>query len=348
MTKRQRILLFSSLGLLLTAFVLLSLNRYLPPVQLSDKQVQQKVLDWQTFPTRAQYGPSSAQADEYDDLIRLAILRQEYDTAYSIISEAEELFPEDVRIWQHKTRLAYAQNNYDEAEMLIWDVIGLDPTNAINWAFAETIFSHNGKPEIADQALSIALDLNPDLASHLFQERWQLAVHNKDNEKLTELADEHYLLHADDPLAEYYLAEALRSSGQDSIALYLLVGRLAEETQSPAVLWFTLGQTYLDIGSYKESATALEHAQDLFNAGDTSMLLAAKEPANIILDNLAKAYLGTQRCLSAEVLFRRLAAETGAAEYSSWIKKAVTCQTPTPTPTHWMISMQRTPTPAPN
>ncbi len=340
MTKRQRLLLFSSLGLLLAAFILFSLNRWITPSSLNIQFKEEPTIEWQSFPTRSFQGTTTPQSNQYSSSIQLAILRQEYTQAQVLIEEAGSVFPMDVRIRQHKARLAFAQNDFTNAENYVWEAIGLDPSNAITWAFAGTIFIHNDKPEMAEQAFSISSQLNPDLSSHLFQERWQLAVMSNDNEKLTALADEHYLLNADDPLAEYYIAAALRSSGDTNIAINLLVDRLARETHSPAILWFTLGQNYLDRGSYKESATALEYAHDLNKAGDASMLMAGDEPENIIENHLAKAYLGFQRCASAEAIFRRLAVETNPDDYAEWIAKAVTCQTPTPTPTHWMISLQ--------
>jgi tetratricopeptide (TPR) repeat protein len=147
-------------------------------------------------------------------------------------------------------------------------------------------------------------------------------------------------MNPEDPLAEYYVATALRMTGQNNIAISLLVERLSRESHSPALLWFILGQAYYDRRSYKESVTAFEQTQDLFNSGDTSLLLLSQEPESLIHNNLAQAYLGMQRCVAAELLFRRLAESNHTADYTNWITEAVTCQTPTPTPTHWMISLQ--------
>jgi len=347
-TSRQRNLLYGSLGLLLTATVLLTSHRWISPPRHLEDNGRPATLVWQAFPTRTQIDPVSPSATEYYDTIQRAILNQDFRTADVTITQAKDIYPDDARINQSEARLAFVQENYDEAEKLIWVAIGLDPSNGKNWALAGTILTHNDKPAMAAQALAIALQLTPDLAPHMFQERWRIAILNGDNQTLTNLADDYYLINPADVLADYYNARALLAAGHNNIALNILVDRLTAEPQSPAALWYLLGQTYLERKSYWESATALENAQLLIDSGDTSMLVVVGEPHYVLEDNLAKAYFGSQRCVQAESLFRTLAAEAENDDYTSWIKQAVACQTPTPTPTHWMLSLQATATPSPN
>ena len=240
------------------------------------------------------------------------------------------------------------QGNYSKAEELIWESIGKDPADATNWALAATIFTFNDEPVLAAQALATALELNPDLAPQLFQERWAAAMQNGDAELVTNLADEYYLLYPTDPLAAYFNAVALLVSGHTNIAITLLVNELSSQVQSPAVLWFTLGQAYLERHSYWESVKSLEYAQSLIEAGDTSMAIVPGDNQYLLEHSLAIAYLGNEMCAPAEMLLRKLQDEGQAVSYTDMITEAVECQTPTPTPTHWMLSLQATLTPSPN
>lgn len=222
MKPHQRNLLLASLGLLLTAFILLTSNRWIKLPRQTEYNQGAATKVWQTFPTRAPDETSPPPAIEYYKVIQSAILYQDFSTAEMTIADAQEIYPDDAYITQSEARLALIQGNYSKAEDLIWETIGIDPTNAKNWALAATILTQNEKPELAAQALYTALQLNPDLAPHMFQERWALAIRHEDTQMITDLADDYYIINPTDPMADYYNATALLVSGHINIAIMAL------------------------------------------------------------------------------------------------------------------------------
>ncbi|MDF1513747.1 MAG: hypothetical protein P1S60_08060 [Anaerolineae bacterium] len=340
MTKHQRLLLFGSSVLFMIALILIILTQM---TRLPEKQVLIEAhpeLSWQPFPTRVPAFTATPALSELYTSFQNAVLARDFDTAQMSLHKANDIYTNEAFVLMANARLAYMQGQSLAAEKYIWQAIGTDKTNAKMWALAGLILTQNKKLDTASQAYAIAAELDPNLEPVFFQERWRIAVDKNDPDLITELADSYYLFTQDDPMADYYAATALLQSGSPMIALNLLNSRLQSTPNSPAILWFTLGHIYLDQGFYTESVVVLEHTKSLISAGDQSIASITGDVEHVIDEALAAAYLGSQRCVSAEILYQRLASVTAEGQYAVEIQKAVDCQTPTPTPTHWMISQQ--------
>jgi predicted Zn-dependent protease len=346
MSKSRRILLYSTIGLFLTAAILLSVSKGINTATDATDSKEASI-NWESFPKRPSAETQQQSPRDYAEQIRIKLLLKEYDLANKLIEEAEKEWPEHPVIGYQKARLSYFLQDYDAAEALVWELIGQDSKDANLWAYAGSILEKNNKPEMANQAIEIALNLDPSLSPHLFPTRWKTAVQNDDTEKLSQLADEFYNLNPDKAESAYYLSQALLHTKQPDIAINLLVNQMQSQEISQAALWFTLGQAYFLRRSYPESVTAFESAQKLYASGDQSLYLLSESPEMLLADHIAKAYFEAGRCASSEALFRRLLDNTDSIEYSTWVTKSVVCQTPTPTPTHWMISLQNGTTPQP-
>lgn len=341
-TSRQKYLLYATLALFLISLTLITASQVIQTQQPQRNTSKGRAPIWQPFPTRGLTAtPTPTVLDIYSTL-QLAITQRDYDTADLIIKQALALYSDNTLLLRAQARMAFLRKDFDTAEKIMWDIIGKDPENALNWIFISTILTQAAKTELAEQAMAVALTLDPSLTGDLFLERWRIAFKQNDPQKLTALADEYYLLYPDDPLSAYYNASALLASGHTNIALNLLVETLDTAPPSSSLLWYGLGRAYLQRQSYSESATAFENAIQMFEAGDKSLLLIGEKPLPIIEDDLADAYMGSNQCSKAELLYRLLADITNDISYTNLITSAVTCQTPTPTPTHWMLSLQPT------
>lgn len=248
-------------------------------------------------------------------------------------------------------RLALLSGDFERAEQRAIKALELQEASspastAAIWSLLGVIYNRQGKYADSEQALALALELDPSLVSDLFSDRWKNAVRTENADLLAELAGYYSIQHPQDKLEPYYRAAALLADNQPQLALGVLLQALKTQRTPPALLWYTAGEAYLTLDAFANAATALEVAASQVAHGDSSLSLITTAPIDEIGLRLARAYLASDRCVEAESLYQRLSAFY--PDLTSALEQAIICQTPTPTPTHWIIRLQpATPTAQP-
>lgn len=285
------------------------------------------------LPTRAPT-PTALPVSFYLELLKDATLA-DAEVAWEA---AQRLAPEDAApqavIQREGARLALRQGALELAAERANAALRLDPQDAEAWLLAGVIAQRLGDLETAQAALHTAETLDPALAEDLFPARWRLALETGDKEALSQLAQSYLVTHFDAPDAAYYRAEALLATGYPQLALELLLLRM--NTDSPGVLWYTLGRVYLALNQAQNAVIALETASALLSRGDQSLFLASSDPVRDVSLALGRAYLDLRRCDEALSLLRLLATPYPAA--AELVEEAQRCPLPAPTPTFkpWM------------
>lgn len=252
---------------------------------------------------------------------------------------AREKEPENAVIWREGARLALARDDFSLAEARIWQAIATNPQDAESWALLATILSRQGALDTAEQALGIAQTLTQEQMTALFLERWHSALAAQNSATLQTLAQTYSRQNPRDELKTYYQAEALLTINAAQTARDLLLQ--STDSQSPAVLWYTLGRAYMQSKAWPEAVIALEVANNKLLQGDESLALASRTPQDTLSITMAQAYLYAGKCIQAERLFKVLS--TPHPELAPQVREAIICQTPTPTWTPWIISQQEKP-----
>lgn len=317
----------------------------LPPVQPSPT--------WAPMPTRARTISSSASSDPraLHDL-RFALLRRDLGDGLRVWEESSPPPPPYRPAWyQNGARLFLALGQSDHAKALIWNAIVLAPSTMDSWLLLHLISRDLQDWQTAEYALNAALSLEPQRADDLFWDRWLLAVETENVGRMTALAESFELRHPEDPLQAYFSARALLASGMAFEAANRLIDALERDPDGPVVLWYVLGEAYLELGAYPEARSVLEIATRRFYEGDNTATFLETPFLDNLNFRLARAYLGSGECANAEAVFRRLAdsetAERGVSRFDAWVQQAVRCQTPTPTLTPWIPKQYGTATPVP-
>jgi len=290
------------------------------------------------LPTRAPM-PTALPVSFYLEQLRLALLKDDtLADAEAAWEAARQLAPEDAAtqaiVQREGARLALRQGTLELAAERANAALRLDPQDAEAWLLAGVIAQRLGDLETAQAALHTAETLNPALAEELFPARWRLALETDDKEALNQLAQSYLVTHFDAPDAAYYRAEALLATGYPQLALEILLLRM--NTDSPGVLWYTLGRVYLALNQSQNAVIALETASALLSRGDQSLFLASSDPVRDVSLALGRAYLDLRRCDEALSLLRLLATPYPAA--AELVEEAQRCPLPAPTPTFkpWM------------
>lgn len=265
-----------------------------------------------------------------------ALLRGQVAEAQQAWAQAYRLAPQSGVVLREGARVALAAGDLATAETRAWEAIRAAPKDAMTWALLGTVLTRQGDPAAGQQALGIARELDPALASDLFADRWLAARRAGDPVTLAALAQEYALEHPAELLAAYYQAEALLAVGEARAALELLQLTMRRGEPSPAALWDVLGRAYLAVSAWYEAEGALQIAGDQFTRGDASLYLGSDTPVNDLNLNLARAYLGQGRCAEAEPILRRLSA--ARPELEPLVQQAHRCLTPVPTWTPWLPS----------
>lgn len=291
------------------------------------------------LPTRAPT-PTALPVSFYLEQLRLALLKDDvladaeaaWETAWQLAPEEDA--PTQAIVQREGARLALRQGALELAAERVNAALRLDPQDAEAWLLAGVIAQRLGDLETAQAALHTAETLDPALAEDLFPERWRLALETGDKEALSQLTQSYLVTHFDAPDAAYYRAEALLATGYPQLALELLLLRM--NTDSPGVLWYTLGRVYLALNQSQNAVIALETASALLSRGDQSLFLASSDPVRDVSLALGRAYLDLRRCDEALSLLRLLATPYPAA--AELVETAQRCPLPAPTPTFrpWM------------
>lgn len=283
--------------------------------------------------------PTALPVSFYLEQLRLALLKDDtLADAEAAWEAARQLAPEDAAtqaiVQREGARLALRQGTLELAAERANAALRLDPQDAEAWLLAGVIAQRLGDLETAQAALHTAETLNPALAEELFPARWRLALETDDKEALNQLAQSYLVTHFDAPDAAYYRAEALLATGYPQLALEILLLRM--NTDSPGVLWYTLGRVYLALNQSQNAVIALETASALLSRGDQSLFLASSDPVRDVSLALGRAYLDLRRCDEALSLLRLLATPYPAA--AELVEEAQRCPLPAPTPTFkpWM------------
>jgi tetratricopeptide (TPR) repeat protein len=254
-------------------------------------------------------------------------------------------FADSAAVQHAGARLAMMQGNLAVAETRAWRAIEGEPENALYWSLLGVIERRAGDLVSAEHAFAAAEDLAPNMAAHLMEDRWRVAVRAGDATTLAALAGQYAIAHPDAALTPYYRAEALLVTDEPDLAIRVLVDALEVQPSSPALLWYTLGKAYLAREGYREAAMVLEVAASKVARGDQSLDLVSDAPLRDLNVGLARAYLATDRCVEAESIYRRIS--KAEPEFEVWVTRAVVCQTPTPTLTPWIPVQIGTVTPLP-
>jgi len=343
--RRAPRLLFASLALLGIGIVLLLLSTTfktpLPAPALSI--VAQPSPPWDFFPTRVPIPTetpiptATPEADNPLRIMRLALVRDAFEVAEVAWEEAKRVTPEDSphrgRVMREGARLALLRGDLDTAEMRIWDTVRVSAQDAETWALVGVILSRQGEPKVAEAALRIVESLDPGLAPDVFADRWRAARQAGDGDMMTVLAQTYGSREPENPLGFYYRAAAMLAAGEADAALHHLLIQLRAEPDSAAVLWYTLGETYLAERAYDEALSVFAVAEERFKANDQSLYLTSDDPLRDLNINRARVFLGIgdpKRCAQAESLLRRWDASADIVD------RARLCQTPTPTLTPWI------------
>ncbi|MGC9400387.1 MAG: tetratricopeptide repeat protein [Anaerolineae bacterium] len=261
-----------------------------------------------------------------------ALLSAHPEAALPIWEEVRARAPQSPLVMREGARLALALGDLKTAEQRAWEAVIAAPRDPTAWALLGAIQQQKGDHTLAEQAFSHAEALSPTLGADIFADRWLAAREVGDGERLTALAQIHLARHPEDPLATYYRAEALLASGHRHAALELLL--LSVEPEAPAVLWYTLGRAYLQVGAEEEAAITLETALRAHSRGDRTLLLAARDPLHALYRALGAAYVGSGQCEKAVQLLQLPA--TPYPDLRPLLESAQTCPTPTPTVTPWL------------
>jgi len=353
MNKKRRIgaglraprLLFASLALLGVAITLLILSATLEthPAAPRESILAQPSPPWDLFPTRipipteTPIPTTTPEADSPLRMMQLALVHDAFEMAEVAWEEARRVTPEDNphrgRVMREGARLALLRSDIDTAEARVWDAVRFSAQDAETWALVGVILARQGEPKVAEAALRIAETLDPGLSPDVFADRWRAARQARDSDMMTALAQTFSSREPENPLGFYYRGAAMLASGQVETGFYQLLIQLRAEPDSPAVLWYTLGEAYLAQRAYNEALIVFTVAQDRFNAGDLSLYLASDDPLRDLGLNRGRALLGIsdpEHCAQAEPLLRQWGAPADI------IDRARRCQTPTPTLTPWI------------
>jgi tetratricopeptide (TPR) repeat protein len=243
-------------------------------------------------------------------------------------------------------RLALMSHDLEAAEqraLRAVDLAAAGRDGAYAWSLLGITMYRKGEYAAAEQAFSTAQDLDPGIAPSLFDDRWRAAVRAEDTTTMALLAGSYSMRDPQGHLEPYYRASALLADHEPRLALGVLLPALSARPDAHALLWYTLGDVYVALGGFREAATVLEVAAAKVAEGDSSLSIVSDAPIDDLALRLARAYLATDRCREAEGIYRRLSASH--PELADPLDLAITCQTPTPTMTPWILRLQSTPTP---
>jgi tetratricopeptide (TPR) repeat protein len=264
--------------------------------------------------------------------MRPALLGAQPEKAIPIWEEAKAYAPDHPAVEREGARLALALGNLEMAEQRAWDAVIANPDDVLAWALLGAIQQRLGNRAIAQQAFSYVETLSPTLAAEVFPAQWRAAVESDDGDRLTRLAQTYIARHPKDPLTIYYRAEALLVSGHHHAALDLLL--LSVGKDAPAVLWYTLGRAYLQMGAEEEAAITLEAALRAHSRGDTTLQVATNDPLHDLYRALGRAYVGSGQC--EEALRHLSLLVTPYPDLQPLLERAQNCPVPTPTVTPWL------------
>lgn len=294
---------------------------------------------WAPLPARLATDNSSQAALPDLDVLHRAILTGDLAAAQHMWDALQDPnIKQTAEMQLAGARIALLQGNLTEAQVLVWEALGLEPENADAWSLLGIILRSAGSADLADQALSIASELQPALSDQLFADRWALAVAQENSPALVDLAEEFARLHPNSAVASYYRGQALLAESEPLAAIELIIDAIQRHPDSPALVWYGLGEAYLARSGYAEAALTFEVAAALLARGDTSLYQASTDPLSDLSSRLAEAYVHSKRCAEAEDIARRLLPDRPDLE--ALVQQAVICQTPTPTPTPWIPDQQ--------
>lgn len=209
-----------------------------------------------------------------------------------------------------------------------------DPTNGAAYALRGETLRLLGRARPALEAFDQALELGPALRTETFRSRWLAVRATGDTDRLLALSREYTNAHPDDPLRHYYRGWAFIELGKSNVAINVMVREMKATLDSPALLWFTLGQAYAADHYWQEAVTSLEAARALVQTGDASLALHSDRPIVDLFGALGRAYLGAGRCTDAEAMLEyAVSSGAPASEHADALEEARLCQTPTPTAT---------------
>lgn len=303
---------------------------------------------WSHMPTRRALPTLSPTPDFLAGPLRelqTALQYRDFEAAEEAWHKIYQIAPDNGLALRERARMALAQEEYLSAEAYAWEAIQMLPEDAETWALLGLILIRTHNPDAAEQALSVAQSLDPELAADLFLNRWCAARRAGNSAAMTELAYAFSEKQPDVPLAFYFRAAAFIANRDMESASVQLHSLLTSDGNAPAVLWYTLGEIYMARHAYSETLTVMKVAEARFAQGDPSLYLASDDPYYDLNLAMARAFLGIANptnCTSAEPILRELSEQN--PDLTPMVEQAILCQTPTPTLTPWLFSQIWTPT----
>ncbi len=133
---------------------------------------------WAPLPTRALNDASTLAVDPDLGVLHRAILSGDLRAAEVMWEALQDAgLGQTAEIQVAGARIALLQGDTVTAESRVWEAIGLEPTNAEIWSLLGVISRTAGDTKGADEALSIAVGLEPSLSGDLLQTGGHLLRH---------------------------------------------------------------------------------------------------------------------------------------------------------------------------
>jgi len=252
------------------------------------------------------------------------------DDAEQYLSWAIERDPDFAPAYVARGGIHLRRGELDRALADVDAALEIEPT-ARGYALRGEVLRQREAYREALRAFDAALTRDASLKDAMFQSRWAAAQGAEDEVYLSELGSEYAAAHPGDWMSYYYRAWASFESQAYDGAIALLVEGIEASARQPALLWYLLGCSYMEIEAWPEAIVSFEAARTLLESDDLSMTVHTDKPVADLFVALGRAYLGAGRCADAETMLAYgLSVGASTAEHLPALEEARICQTPSP------------------
>lgn len=274
--------------------------------------------------------PFSVSAEAYYEQGVERQRRGNMDDAEQYLSWAIERDPDFAPAYVSRGGIHLSRGDLDRALADVDAALEIEPT-ARSYVLRGEVLRRREAYGEALRAFDAALARDASLEEQTFQSRWAAAQAAEDEVYLSALASEYAAAHPGDWMGYYYRAWASFASEAYDGAIALLVEGIEESGRQPALLWYLLGRSYIEIEAWPEAIVSLEAARTLLESDDLSMTVHTDRPVADLFVALGRAYLGAGRCADAETMLAYgLSVGASMAEHLPALEEARICQTPSP------------------
>lgn len=209
--------------------------------------------------------------------------------------------------------------------------IDIDPDNAAAFALRGEVLRRLGHPQQALEDFDRMAELDADRIVDNFSAYWEVARETGQAVRMLTLSKAYSDAYPQDPLYHYYRGWAFIQLDSAGSAIKTLGEGIESSSNPPALLWFTLGRAYAEVGRWESAVTSFEATRLLVQAGDASLAIHTDRPIIDLFDNLGRAYLQIGRCADAETMLEyAISIGAPASAYTSTLEEARICLTPAP------------------